>query len=83
MIDSIAMATRFYFHLVSGDLQVTDRLGIELRKQTVMSAAVVKIIRERWPGTSDSGDWTGWSVEIVDEQGRIVRTIALDDLPGA
>jgi hypothetical protein len=80
-IDTLAIVSRFYyFHLVNGDVRVKDRIGVEVDEESVMSRAVVKIVKERWPGTSDAATWQGWSVEIVDTQGRIIRTVALDDL---
>jgi hypothetical protein len=80
-IDTSAMVSRFYyFHLVNGHVRVRDRIGLELREESVMSRAVEKIINARWPGTNDAGPWRGWSVEIVDTDGRIVRTVALDEL---
>jgi hypothetical protein len=66
--------------LVNGQVRVRDRIGLELREESVMSRAVEKIIKERWPGTNDAGPWRGWSVEIVDTDGGIVRTVALDEL---
>jgi hypothetical protein len=77
---ALTMPSRFYFHLVKQDQRITDRTGIELEEGTVMSRAMLKVVRTRWPGTSDVDAWKGWSVEIADEQGRIVRTIALDEL---
>ena len=71
------MPARFYFHLVRGQERIVDRAGLELRREVVMSAAVMEKVKERWPGTADIDDWEGWSVEIVDAAGRIVRSLAL------
>ena len=73
-------AKRFYFHIVKGNVRVADRVGFELREETMNSNEVFKAIKERWPGTSDFATWRGWSVEIVDAQGALVRTVPLDDL---
>jgi hypothetical protein len=76
----VTMVSRFYFHIVRGDQRIADRTGIELPEETVMSRAVLKAVKERWPGTSDVDAWRDWSIEIVDAEGRIVRTIALAEL---
>jgi hypothetical protein len=40
-IDTFAMVSRFYyFHLVNGHVRVRDRIGLELREESVMSRAV-------------------------------------------
>jgi hypothetical protein len=75
-IDS--MIGRFFFHLVSGNTRVADRVGIETSEDTVMSDAVFQAIAERWPGTSDPGVWIGWMVEVTDGEGRVLRTVSLD-----
>ena len=77
-IDSMAMIARFYFHLVSGRTRIADRVGIETSDDAVMSDAVLQAIAERWPGTGDGSTWNGWMVEVVDGEGRILRTVSLD-----
>ncbi len=47
------MVSRFYFHIFREGQRIIDRTGIELPEGTVMSRAVLKAIKERWPGTSD------------------------------
>jgi hypothetical protein len=78
-IDIVTMVSRFYFHIFREGQRIIDRTGIELPEGTVMSRAVLKAIKERWPDTSDVDAWRGWSIEIVDAGGRTVRTIALDE----
>jgi hypothetical protein len=80
-IDPVTMANRFYFHLVSANVRVADRVGIEVREETVMSRSVFKLIRDRWPGTGDIGKWRSWSVEIVNAEEQVVRVVSLDALP--
>jgi hypothetical protein len=76
-IDSIAMATRFYFHLVRGQERIPDPTGMELPNEVLMSPAVFDVVKRIWPGISDSGAWQGWSIEVTDPDGRVVRTITL------
>jgi hypothetical protein len=71
------MTTRFYFHLVRGSERIIDRAGMTLPRAAVMSPQILERVKERWPGTTDVGDWEDWSVEIADAAGNIVRTIAL------
>jgi hypothetical protein len=79
-LDTVTIAKRFYFHIVKGNVRVADRVGFELREETMQSSEVFKAIKERWPGTSDFATWRGWSVEIVDADGELVRTVPLDEL---
>jgi hypothetical protein len=79
-LDTVTTAKRFYFHIVKGNVRVADRVGFELREETMNSREVFKAIKERWPGTSDFATWRGWSVEIVDMDGELVRTVPLDEL---
>src|SRR5262249_60605114 len=76
-IHSLAMISRFYFHLISGRTRIADRVGIEAREDAVMSDAVFRVIAERWPGTSDGSIWNGWIVEMADSDGRILRTVSI------
>jgi|SRR4051812_18427099 hypothetical protein len=79
-IDTVTMVKRFYFHIVKGHVRVADRVGFELREETILSSDVFAAIKQRWPGTSDFESWRGWSVEIVDADGELVRKVPLDDL---
>ncbi len=80
----VVMLYRFYFHLVSGQRRIVDRTGLELDEDAVMSLDAEMVVRDVWPGAGEGG-WEGWSLEIADEAGRIVRTVALrsSDHPGA
>jgi len=69
--------TRFFFHLVRGQERIADRMGLELRDQGVMSPAMLHVIHEVWPGTAEAGTWAGWSVEIANAQGHVVRVLPL------
>jgi hypothetical protein len=78
-IDTFAMVSPFYYFWLT-DSTGQGRIGLELREESVMSRAVERIIKERWPGTNDAGPWRGWSIEMVDTEGGIVRTVALAEL---
>src|SRR5690242_9837913 len=72
-----AMVRRFHFHLVKSGLRITDRVGMELDQDRINSPSILEAVAQRWPGTLDDALWQGWSVDIVDEDGHTVRTIAL------
>lgn len=71
----LAMTIRFYFHLTRGNERIVDRVGMKLPRSVVVSPAVMEKVKERWPGTADLQEWQGWTVEIVDAEGRVVRTV--------
>ena len=77
LTDLVAMPTRFHFHLVRGHERIVDPTGIELREDVLHSPAVFDAVKKVWPGTADSAEWLGWSIEVTDPDGRIVRTITL------
>jgi|SRR5262245_58049622 len=68
---------RYFFHLVKGPTRIPDRTGVELHEDVIATSAVLDVVREIWPGTVDRNAWAGWSVQIVDPQGRVVRLLAL------
>jgi hypothetical protein len=74
---AVAMTARFHFNLVRGHVRIVDRTGLEVRRDEVMSSAVYGMIRKIWPGTADRNGWGGWSVEVMDAEGTVVRVIAL------
>ena len=74
---SPAPVARYFFHLVKGPQRIDDWLGVELREETVTSSAVLDAVREVWPGTADKRAWAGWSVQIVDATGHVVRLLPL------
>jgi hypothetical protein len=77
LIDPVAMTSRFFFHLVRGPVRIVDRTGTELKSEVLMRPAVFDVVKDRWPGIFEDNEWQGWTVEITDAEGRIVRTISL------
>jgi hypothetical protein len=73
----LMMTSRFFFHLVRGDTRINDRTGIELCGDALKLPAVFDIVKDRWPGIDESAEWQGWTVEIADAEGHIVRTVSL------
>jgi hypothetical protein len=72
-----AIMNRFYFHLVRGPARIIDRTGMEVDGAVLMLPIVFDLVKERWPGIADSNDWQGWTVEITDQNGHIIRTVSL------
>jgi hypothetical protein len=77
LTDPVAMPTRFHFHLVRGHERIADPTGVELREDVLHSPAIFDAVKKIWPGTADSPEWVGWSIEVTDPGGRVVRTITL------
>jgi hypothetical protein len=77
LTDVLAMPTRYYFHLVRGHERIADPTGIELRDEVLRSPAIFDVVKKTWPGTAESAEWRGWSIEVTDPAGRVVRTITL------
>jgi hypothetical protein len=76
-INSVTMPKRFYFHLVRGHERIVDPTGLDLREELLSSPAIFDAVKKVWPGTADSTEWHGWSIEVTDPDGRVVRTITL------
>jgi len=70
------MQSRFFFHLVQRTRRIVDRSGIAFDEDAVMSLDVELVMQCVWPGTAEAG-WDGWSIEVVDQTGRMIRTIPL------
>jgi hypothetical protein len=68
---------RYFFHLVKGPTRIDDRVGVELHQDALTSPYVMTVVREIWPGTVDQGAFAGWSVQIVDRHGNVVRLLRL------
>ena len=71
------MVTRFYFHLAKDSQRIIDRTGVELDREAVMSSSVHQIEKRVWPGTAELDGWDGWTIEIFDADGRLVRALAI------
>jgi hypothetical protein len=71
------MRTRFFFHLIKGRQRIVDRIGILMPPEAVTSPSVLEAAKDIWPGIDDRVAWAGWSIEICDAQGNVVRVVAL------
>jgi hypothetical protein len=77
----LAVPARYYFNLTNGDVMIRDEEGIEassLQAAVVSGMEAVEELRAQDPSNSD--EWQGWRLEIVDAEGRAVHAIPLDAL---
>src|ERR671921_217581 len=76
-----SVLARYYFNLTNGDVMIRDEEGIaasSLRAAVVSAMEAVEELRAQDPSNSD--EWQGWRLEIVDTSGRAVQAIPLDTL---
>jgi hypothetical protein len=71
------MPSRYFFHLVKGHQRIRDRVGAVVSAEVVMSQSVLDVARGIWPALGNPAAWSGWSIEICDATGDVVRVIAL------
>ena len=74
------MSSRYHFNLTDGREVIRDEDGIELsdiRIALVHAFETIEELRKEDPATLD--DWTGWRLEIMDDGGRTVHSIPLDN----
>jgi hypothetical protein len=73
--------TRYYFNLTNGDSMIRDEEGItasSLQAAVVSAMEAVEELRAQDPSNSD--EWQGWRLEIVDASGKALQSIPLDAL---
>jgi hypothetical protein len=77
----ISVPSRYYFNLTDGDTMIRDEEGIEassIQAAVISAMEAVEELRAQDPSNSD--EWQGWRLEIVDASGHAVQTIPLDAL---
>ncbi|WP_425523211.1 DUF6894 family protein [Microvirga splendida] len=75
--------TRCFFHLVKGEVVLTDDVGVDAADIGNASAQVLTALCDLRAAVPDAeDDWHGWSLEILDCTGHLLGTISLDE-PGA
>jgi hypothetical protein len=74
------MHSRFYFHLTNGEDVIGDEVGAPAADvHAAVSYALEAIEQLRAEDPSAAAEWFGWRLEIIDEAGRIMETLSLDD----
>ena len=70
---------RLYFHLVDHQDSIPDLEGIEvvdISQALTVASATVHELREE--DASAARDWSGWSLNATDPDGRVVFSVDLD-----
>ncbi|WP_230534415.1 DUF6894 family protein [Microvirga roseola] len=75
------MATRYYFHLTSGETSIQDEEGIEAASIQVAVASVMAAVEEiRALDPSIFDQWWGWQLAVADASRQTVQVIHLASL---
>lgn len=75
----LSVRARYYFNLTDGETMIRDEEGIAVASiQAAMISALEAAEELRAQDSSNSDEWQGWRLEIVDASGRAVQTIPLD-----
>lgn len=70
---------RYYFNLTDGETVIRDEEGVEASNlQAAVISAMEAVEELRAQDASNSDEWRGWRLEIVDAAGRAVQSIPLD-----
>ena len=66
---------RYYFNVLN-DVRTEDALGVELPSLEAARLEARKDIKDIKGAHFDSlGDWTKWSIEICDKNGKLLLTV--------
>jgi hypothetical protein len=70
---------RYFFHLVNASEIIRDEEGLELPdSEEARSAALSEIDELRREDSVTVEEWRGWQLNVVDDSGTLVFSIALD-----
>lgn len=74
------MQCRFYFHLTNGEDVIHDEGGVQVSDLQAALTAAMEVIQElKAEDPTSTDEWQGWRLEITDEAGRVVESLALND----
>jgi hypothetical protein len=71
---------RYFFHLLDSSERILDREGVELADDAAASVEATQALRELLDEDPDQTTWQGWSFQVVDQAGRVVVTLDLDNI---
>jgi hypothetical protein len=75
----VSVRARYYFNLTDGDTMIRDLEGTEASSIHAAVRSAMEAVEElRAQDPSNSDEWQGWRLEIVDASGQAVVTIPLD-----
>ena len=76
------MTLHYYFNLTDGHDVILDEIGIEVSDDRAALIQAFEAIEELRRESSPSPDeWEGWWLNIMDDSGRLVHSLALTDSP--
>jgi hypothetical protein len=76
---ALSAPARYWFNLTNGDAMIRDEDGIEASSiQAAVISALEAVEELRALDPSNSDEWQGWQLEIVDASGQAVQIIPLD-----
>ncbi len=80
-VRGLSVTAQYYFNLTNGETMIRDEEGIEASSiQAAVISAMEAVEELRAQDPSNSEEWQGWWLEIVDASGQAVQTIPLDVL---
>jgi hypothetical protein len=75
----LTVPARYYFNLTDGDATIRDEEGVEVSNIQAAVIHALEVIEElRAEDPSNSAEWQGWRLEIIDSSGKAVQSIPLD-----
>ncbi len=76
------MPLRYYFNLTDGHNVIPDEVGIEVSDDRAALIQAFEAVEElRREADSSPDEWAGWWLNIMDDSGRLVHSLALDNPP--
>jgi hypothetical protein len=78
---SRSVPARYFFNLTNGETMIRDEEGIVASSITAAVISAMEAVEElRAQDPSNSDEWQGWRLDIVNATGQAVQTIPLDAL---
>ncbi len=80
-VRGLSVTARYFFNLTNGETMIRDDEGIEASSiQAAVMSAMEAVEELRALDPSNSDEWQGWWLEIIDTSGLALQTIPLDTL---
>lgn len=74
------MLSRYYFNLTDGFEVIPDEIGIEVSDaRSAMIHAFEAVEELRREANTSPDEWKGWRLDILDDSGSLIHSLALDD----
>ena len=72
------MSARLFFDLVNSHESLPDREGIDIVDVSLAKAAIVEMVDELRQEYAATVQWSGWTLNVSDDAGRVLFSIDLD-----